>query len=112
MPVIAPPRNATASASLSPVRAASAVRTFERTEMFMPMYPASPESTAPTTKPPAVAPPSAHQMITNRMTPTIAMVVYCRLRYACAPAWIAAAISRIRSLPVLFFMIQLTDTMP
>ncbi len=37
MPVIAPPRNATASASFNPVRAASAVRTFERTDTFIPM---------------------------------------------------------------------------
>ena len=37
MPVIAPPRNATDSASLRPVRAASAVRTLERTDTFMPM---------------------------------------------------------------------------
>jgi hypothetical protein len=37
MPVMAPPRNATCSASFRPVRAASAVRTFERTDTFMPM---------------------------------------------------------------------------
>ena len=36
-PVIAPPRNAIASASFSPLRAASAVRTFARTETFIPM---------------------------------------------------------------------------
>ena len=52
--MIAPPRKATASASFSPVRAASAVRTFERTETFMPMKPASPDSTAPTANPAAV----------------------------------------------------------
>src|SRR5256885_5548311 len=33
-------------------------------------------------------------------TPMIAITVYWRLRYAAAPSWIAAAISRIRSLPV------------
>ena len=44
--------------------------------------------------------PSAHQMTTNSTRPTMPMVRYWRLRYACAPAWIAAAISRIRSLPV------------
>ena len=37
MPVMAPPRKATFSASFSPVRAASAVRTLARTETFMPM---------------------------------------------------------------------------
>ena len=40
------------------------------------------------------------------------IVMYWRLRYAWAPAWIAAAISRIRSLPVGFFMIQPIDTTP
>jgi hypothetical protein len=48
-PVTAPPRNATWSALLRPPRAASAVRTFARTAMFMPTYPAAAESTAPTT---------------------------------------------------------------
>ena len=33
-------------------------------------------------------------------TPMIAITVYWRFRYAAAPSWIAAAISRIRSLPV------------
>ena len=37
MPVIAPPRNATLRAALMPLFAACAVRTFARTEMFMPM---------------------------------------------------------------------------
>ena len=37
MPVIAPPRKATCSAGLSPMLAACAVRTFARTETFMPM---------------------------------------------------------------------------
>jgi hypothetical protein len=37
MPVIAPPRNATANAAASPPRAASAVRTLARTDTFMPM---------------------------------------------------------------------------
>jgi hypothetical protein len=31
--------------------------------------------------------------------PIPAMIVYWRLRYACAPSWIALAISFIRSLP-------------
>ena len=58
MPVIAPPRNATCSASFRPMRAASAVRTFARTETFMPMKPEAPDSTAPIRKPHAVAQPS------------------------------------------------------
>ena len=37
MPVMAPPRNATASAAFMPPRAASAVRTLARTDTFMPM---------------------------------------------------------------------------
>jgi len=80
MPVIAPPRNATASASSRPVRAASAVRTFARTETFMPMYPAAPENTAPTRKPKAVSQDSARPISTNSTAPTAAIVVYCRFR--------------------------------
>ncbi len=37
MPVMAPPRNATCKAGLSPTLAAWAVRTLARTETFMPM---------------------------------------------------------------------------
>ena len=78
--MIAPPRNATASASFKPVRAASAVRTFERTETFMPMNPASPESTAPTAKPVAVVHARNAPITTNRMMPTTAIVAYWRFR--------------------------------
>ena len=53
-----PARNATCSAGASPLRAASAVREFERTATFMPMKPAAAESTAPTRKPNAVPQPS------------------------------------------------------
>jgi hypothetical protein len=35
----------------------------------------------------------------NRITPTPAIVVYCRLRYAVAPSCTAAEIERILSLP-------------
>ena len=80
MPVMAPPRKATLSASFRPVRAASAVRTLARTETFMPMKPVAPESTAPMTKPIAVAAPRKIQMSTARITPTMAMVVYCLFR--------------------------------
>ena len=80
MPVMAPPRNAMFSAGLMPLRAASAVRTLARTETFMPMKPARPDSTAPTAKPAAVVPPSTTQISTNSTTPTMPMVVYWRLR--------------------------------
>ena len=36
---------------------------------------------------------------TKRITPTPAIVVYWRLRYAEAPSWMAAEMVRIRSLP-------------
>jgi len=51
-------------------------------------------------------------MITNRMTPTMPIVMYWRLRYALAPAWTAAAISCIRAFPAGFARIQLMDRMP
>ena len=80
--MIAPPRNAIASASFSPLRAASAVRTFARTETFMPIRPQRPDSTAPSRNPNAVGQPSAGitPMITNSTAPTIPIVVYWRLR--------------------------------
>ena len=53
-----PALNATFSAGFSPSRPASAVRTFERTETFMPMKPAAAESTAPIRKPNAAPQPS------------------------------------------------------
>jgi hypothetical protein len=75
---MAPPVKATCSASFSPVRAASAVRTLARTETFMPMMPQAPESTAPMKKPQAVAQPRAGMkpITRNRITPTMAMVLY------------------------------------
>ena len=53
-----PARNATLSAGESPERAASAVRTFDRTATFIPMKPAADESSAPIRKPTAVPQPS------------------------------------------------------
>src|SRR5688572_444525 len=38
-------------------------------------------------------------MMRNSTTPAIEMVVYWRFRYACAPCWMAAAISCMRALP-------------
>ena len=49
MPVTAPARNAVVRPLCRLLRAASAVRTLARTEMFMPMKPAAPDSIAPIT---------------------------------------------------------------
>ena len=76
MPVIAPARKASVRPAWRPFCAAAAVRTFERTEMFIPMKPATPESTAPITNPVAEIVPSVAAMITATTTPTMAMVVY------------------------------------
>ena len=51
MPVMAPDLKAMSSPSASELVAACAVRTLARTETFMPMKPAAPDSTAPITKP-------------------------------------------------------------
>ncbi len=51
-------------------------------------------------KPPAVGHPMGEKPIAaNNTMPTIRIVEYCRLRYAFAPAWTAAAISCMRALP-------------
>ncbi len=76
----APLRKATCSAALMPLRAASVVRTLARTEMFMPMKPVAPESSAPMAKPVAVCQERAKPMITSSTTPTRPMVRYWRLR--------------------------------
>src|SRR3989338_4719057 len=52
-PVTAPPLNANRKADRTPARAAEAVRTFARTAVVIPTYPASAEATAPSKKPPA-----------------------------------------------------------
>ncbi len=54
-----PARNAIRKAGAIPSRAASAVRTFERTATFIPMKPAAAESTAPIRNPIAVPQPSS-----------------------------------------------------
>ncbi len=112
MPVIAPPLKAMSSAGPMPRLAACAVRTLARTEMFMPMKPQAPESTAPTTKPAAVGRPRKIASSTVSTTPTMAMVRYCRVRYAAAPSWIASAISCMRALPGSWRRIQLRWTRP
>ena len=63
-----------------PLRAASAVRTLACTEIFMPMYPARPDKSAPIAKPIAVFQCNANPMTTKSTTPTMPIVVYCRLR--------------------------------
>ena len=57
MPVTAPARKAVVRPACRLPRAASAVRTLARTEMFMPMNPVAPDSTAPMTKAAALSPP-------------------------------------------------------
>ena len=80
MPVMAPARNASVNPCCRPVCAAAAVRTLARTDTFMPMNPAAPDSTAPSTKPEAETSPSVAATITATTTPTMAMAVYWRLR--------------------------------
>ena len=80
MPVTAPALNEMSRPAASDFVAACAVRTFARTETFMPMKPAAPESTAPIRKPIATRAPSRIQRPTNTTAPTIAIVMYWRLR--------------------------------
>ncbi len=79
-PVTAPPRNATCNALFSPPRAASAVRTFARTAMFMPTYPAAADRTAPTMYSPAVVQLTKNPITIAMATPMIAITVYWRFR--------------------------------
>ena len=62
--------------------------------------------------PPAVTQLSANPMTTNNTTPTIEIVVYWRLRYAWAPAWMAAAISCMRALPAGSLRIAIIENTP
>jgi len=80
MPVTAPERNASVRPPCSEPRAASAVRTLARTEMFMPTKPATPDRIAPMMKPIVEVRPSVTAMMTATITPTMPMVVYCRAR--------------------------------
>ncbi len=77
-----PDENATASAGLTPLLAASAVRTFARTATFIPMKPAAAERTAPIRKPNAVDQPRSFQspIPMKRTAATPAIVMYCRRR--------------------------------
>ncbi len=81
MPVIAPALKAMSRPAARPLLAAACVvRTLARTDTFMPMKPAAPDSTAPMAKPIATVQPSTKMPITKMMTPTMAMVMYCRFR--------------------------------
>ena len=59
MPVMAPALKASSSPPASELIAACAVRTLARTETFMPMKPATPDSTAPIRKPMPTSQPSS-----------------------------------------------------
>ena len=80
MPVMAPDLKATSSPAASDWLEACAVRTLARTETFMPMKPARPDSTAPIRKPMATPKPSQMNSSTNSTTPTMPMVRYWRFR--------------------------------
>ena len=99
MPVTAPPRKATFRAGGTPPRAASATRALARTETFMPTNPAVADRAAPMRKPIATRMFWSGISRMNTTTPTAAMIVYWRVRYAEAPSWTAAEIARMRSLP-------------
>src|SRR5574340_855250 len=112
MPVIAPPLKAMFSAGPIPFVAACAVRTLARTETFMPMKPHAPDSTAPRTNPGAVTLSRNTAIRSASTTPTIAIVRYCRARYAAAPCCTAPEISCIRALPASCDRIHLRWTKP
>ncbi len=80
MPVTAPDLKAMSRPAARLLEAACAVRTLARTETFMPMKPAAPDRTAPIRKPIAAATESSHQASRSTTTPTMAMVVYWRVR--------------------------------
>ncbi len=75
-----PPLKATSSAGGTPPRAASATRAFARTETFMPMKPAAPESVPPITKPIAVSTSRRIDQQDREHDRDHAMIVYWRFR--------------------------------
>ena len=80
MPVMAPDLKAMSRPEDRLTDAACAVRTLARTETCMPMKPATPDSTAPIRKPTAAVAESSSQAPTKTTTPTMAMVLYWRVR--------------------------------
>ncbi len=118
-PETAPPRMATWTAPTRLVRAAAAVRTFERTLTNMPMMPDAIEQAAPTRKAmPVITPmgrpasdgtsatsgvstrPMTTPMINAPTTARMAMVVYWRLTKASAPSRIVSPTATISGVPV------------
>ena len=65
----------------------------------MPMYPVSADAMPPTRNASATGTPSVNQITAASTTATPATVLYCRLRYAIDPSWIAFEISTISGLP-------------
>ena len=80
MPVTDPPLKATSSAGGTPPRAASATRALARTERFIPMKPAAPESTPPITNPIATVASWISAITIASGTATTAMIRYWRFR--------------------------------
>ena len=111
-PVTVPPLKAIENAFFKPLFAASAVRTFARTETFIPIYPAKAESIAPKINPIARVNPRLIQRIIKSIMAIILIVLYCLFRYAFAPSAIAEAMDFIFSLPSLSFKIILTSNRP
>ena len=124
-PDTAPPRRETVIASLRLRVAAEAARLLERTEMYMPMYPARPDAAAPTRNAMPVRRPSSQRpttlspyspwaisltpsdtaptmtaMITPVARARTAMVPYWRFRKAMAPSKIIEATSCISGVPL------------
>ena len=77
---MAPALKASSRPSASERIAAWAVRTLARTETFMPMKPAAPESTAPMRNPNATSQPRKYARMKKITMPTMPIVVYWRLR--------------------------------
>ena len=108
MPATPPVRNAIFIARCSPsVFAAAATRTFPRTASHMPIYPVTPENTAPMTKKmlrpmrSVVVSAGSTKRTKKTMTAKMLRVLNWRLRYADAPSCTAAAISCILGVPSL-----------
>ncbi len=77
---MAPALKASSRPPASELIAACAVRTLARTETFIPMKPASPDSTAPIRKPTATRAPSRYQTMAKITMPTRPIVTYWRFR--------------------------------
>ena len=111
MPITAPPLNATFSAELRPVLAASVVLWFARVATRIPSTPAKALHKAPTTKDKATHSVLLDKLIQYRSIATTrtktAKTLYSLLRNAVAPSRIASPISCIFSLPGFCLLIQL-----